>query len=273
MSVLPTEVTELPRPLPDAAAPNPATTPRRPPRTPLRAAASLLLLALPVLTAAHHARPAPYGDHLTVHARVPHTTPPQPRSHPPAPAHLRTHTTAIEAHDPRTGVPLWRYAREGRRPLASLHARVEVITLWDDGMVTDTDGRSVRWHRALPAARAWLAAHGGAGVLRPLGRGILAVVTPGRVSAYRIADGDLRWMLPAREGCAFEAARAVRHGEALLIAQPCRPDVAWTAQVIALDDLGRITSQRKPLGNEAGTAGRGARLEHADPEKVVARPR
>ncbi|GAA4089123.1 hypothetical protein [Streptomyces shaanxiensis] len=275
MIVLPTEVTEQPRPLPEAA-PNPATTPRRPPRAPLLAAASLLLLALPVLTAAHHARPAPYGDHLTVHARVPHATPPPLRPHPQAPAHLRTHTTAIEAHDPRTGHPLWRYAREGRRPLTSLHARpharVDVITLWDDGMVTDTDGRSVRWHRALPAAGDWLPAHGGTGVLRPLGRGMLAVVTPGRVVAYRIADGDLRWVLPAREGCAFEPARAERHGGALLLAQPC-PRAAWTAQLIAVDDLGRITPDRRPLGNEVREEGARPRLEHADPRKVVARPR
>ncbi|WP_063762132.1 hypothetical protein [Streptomyces bicolor] len=205
--------------------------------------ALLLLLAPPLLTAAHHARPTPYGDHLTTHASVhshahhattaqattPHAPPPQ---QPPTP-HLRTTPTAIEAYDPRTGTPHWRYTREGRRPLTSLpltspHARVDVITLWDDGMVTDTDGRTVRWHRALPAARDWLAAHGGAGVLRPLGRGMLAVVTPRRVFAYRIADGDLRWVLPAREGCAFEPARAEHHGEVLLLAQPC-PRAAWTA--------------------------------------------
>ncbi|MGI5374417.1 hypothetical protein ACQEV2_09245 [Streptomyces sp. CA-251387] len=237
--------------------PAPGTTPRRflhVPR-PLRAAALVLLLAAPLLTAAHHARPTPYGDHLTVHARVRHTTAQQPTT-----TRLRTRGTAVEAYAPRTGTTRWRYTREGRRPLTSLrlaplHARVEAITLWDDGMVTDTDGRTVRWHRALPAARDWLPAHGGTGVLRPLGRGILAVVTPRRVLAYRIADGDLRWVLPAREGCAFEPARAVHHGRELLVAQPC-PRAAWTAQLIAVDDLGRIAPHRRPLGNEVrkGTA-------------------
>ncbi|MFI6010749.1 hypothetical protein ACIBAG_18355 [Streptomyces sp. NPDC051243] len=261
----------------------------------------LLLLAPPLLTAAHHTRPTPYGDHLTTHVTVPphahhattpHAPPPQRTSTP----HLRTTPTAIEVYAPHTGTPLWRYTREGRRPLTSLpltsppapalssrssrssllvpppHARVDVITLWDDGMVTDTDGRTVRWHRALPAARDWLAARGGTGVLRPLGRGMLAVVTPRRVAAYRIADGDLRWVLPAREGCAFEPARAERHGEVLLLAQPC-PRAAWTAQLIALDDLGRITPHRKPLGNEVRGEGAERASEHVNPEKVVARPR
>ncbi|WP_369270185.1 hypothetical protein AB5J55_09305 [Streptomyces sp. R11] len=213
-----------------------------------------LLLAPPLLAIAHHARPAPYGDHLTVHAvhaaahaRVrPATTPRQPQ---PPPTPLRTRGAAIEAHHPVTGAPLWRYAREGRRPLTSLHTRGEAITLWDDGMVTATDGRSVRWHRALPAADEWLPDHGSTGVLHALGRGMLAVVTPHRVAAYRIADGDLRWVLPAREGCAFRPARAVHHGKTLLLAQPCT-GADRTAQVIAVDDLGQITPHRRPLGNE-----------------------
>ncbi|MEV5347994.1 hypothetical protein [Streptomyces achromogenes] len=80
----------------------------------------------------------------------------------------------------------------GHRPVVVLPARAEAITLWDDGLLTATDGRTVRWHRALPDAAEWLPAHGGAGVLRPLGHGILAVVPPRRVAAYRTADGDLR---------------------------------------------------------------------------------
>ncbi|WP_328428639.1 hypothetical protein [Streptomyces sp. NBC_00443] len=215
-----------------------------------------LLLAPPLLAIAHHTRPAPYGDHLTVHAAAPArvrpaTTPQQPQQ-PPTP--LRTRRAAIEARHPVTGAPLWRYAREGRRPLTSLHTRGEAITLWDDGMVTATDGRSVRWHRALPAADEWLPAHGGAGVLHALGRGMLAVVTPHRVAAYRIADGDLRWVLPAREDCAFEPARAVRHGKTLLLAQPCTRAVR-TVQVIAVDGLGQITPHRRPLGNEVRERG------------------
>ncbi|MDF3148466.1 hypothetical protein, partial [Streptomyces sp. T21Q-yed] len=212
-----------------------------------------------------------------VHARVRQataaTTPPQPTA-----THFRTLGAGIEAYDARTGETHWRYTREDRRPRMSLpvrmplHARVDVITLWDDGMVTDTDGRSVRWHRALPAADEWLPAQGGTGVLRPLGRGVLAVVTPRRVSAYRIADGDLRWVLPAREGCAFEPARAEHHGRALLIAQPCA-HAAWTAQLIAVDDLGRIAPHRRPLGNEVVQDGGRPRPEHLNPEKVVARHR
>jgi hypothetical protein len=144
-----------------------------------------------------------------------------------------------------------------------------VITLWDDGLVTDTDGRTVRWHRALPAAADWLPAQGGSGVLRLLGRGMLGVVTPHRVVAYRIADGDLRWVLPAREGCAFAPGRAVRHRGVLLLAQPCPRAVAWTAQLIAIDDLGRVVASRRPLRNDLP----GREIEHPNAEKVVASPR
>ena len=238
---------------------------RRPPSGPGCSAPLLaLLLAIPLLAVAHHTRPAPYGDHLTVpvtaRARVAATR---------GSAHGAPHS---RAHDPRTGALHWRYAREGRRPLTSMHARGDAITLWDDGLVTATDGRTVRWHRALPAPGDWLPAHGATGVLRALGHGMLAVVTPPRIAAYRIADGDLRWMLPAREGCAFEPERAVHHGKALLVAQPC-PRAAWTAQLIAVDDLGRITAHRRPLGNEVPDEGGGPRLEHPHPEKVLARPR
>ncbi|GAA3307056.1 hypothetical protein GCM10020295_64910 [Streptomyces cinereospinus] len=172
-----------------------------------------------------------------MHARVPHAEP-----------HLRVRRAAVEAYDRATGLVRWRYAREGRRPLTVLPARGEAIALWDDGLVTDTDGTSVRWHRALPAAADWLPAHGGTGVLRPLGGGILAVVTPRRIAAYRTADGDLRWVLPARKGCVFRPERALRHGRALLVAQPC-PRAAWTGRLVAVDDLGRITPHRTPLGN------------------------
>ncbi|MDH6216054.1 hypothetical protein [Streptomyces pseudovenezuelae] len=76
-------------------------------------------------------------------------------------------------------------------------------------------------------------------------------------------------MLPANEGCAFEPGRAVRHARVLLVAQPCAADADWTAQLIAVDDLGRITPGRTPLGN--GLPGK--RPEHANAEKVLARPR
>ncbi|MGW7547534.1 hypothetical protein ACWGKQ_41500 [Streptomyces sp. NPDC054770] len=235
----------------------PGTPPARPGRPPARRSlkgplALVLLLAAGLLAVAHQIRPAPYGDHLT----------------PGPPAHTaRARGGAVEAYDGRA--LRWRYARVGRRPLSVLPTRGEAITVWDDGLVTDTDGRSVRWHRALPAAADWLRARGGAGVLRPLGRGILAVVTPARIAAYRTADGDLRWVLPARAGCAFRPERAVRHGRALLLAQPCAHG-AWTAQLVAVDDLGGIAPHRTPLGNERPGAGR---PEHPRTEKALAPPR
>ncbi|MFF1740283.1 hypothetical protein [Streptomyces mirabilis] len=211
-----------------------------------RAARALLpvIVAL-LLTAAHEARPAPYGDRLVAHARVAygHGTRQPP---------LRATKAAVEAYDGRTGHPRWTYAREGRRPVAVLPARGHAIALWDDGLVTDTargDGSAVRWHRALPGAAGWLADHGASGVLRPLGTRMLAVITPWRVAAYRIADGDLRWTLPARYGCSFTPERALRHGEALLIAQPCATGDSWTTELVAVDDLGRVTPHRTPLGN------------------------
>ncbi|MFD4527226.1 hypothetical protein ACFWP7_25460 [Streptomyces sp. NPDC058470] len=185
---------------------------------------------------------------------------------------LRTAKDAVEAYDEATGRPRWSYAREGHRPLAVVPARGDAIALWDDGLVTDTapGGNAVRWHRALPGAAPWLGTQGGSGVLRPLGARMLAVVTPQRITAYRIADGDLRWVLPARRGCEFVPTRAVRHGRALLIAQPCPDDGGtddWTAEIIAVDDLGRITPDRTPLGNERHSA------ERPKAEKTVARPR
>ncbi|MFD5711818.1 hypothetical protein ACFWHW_15730 [Streptomyces pharetrae] len=221
------------------------------------------LLAVPLLAAAHEARRAPFGDRLSAYTRVV-----DERA-----VRTRVHGAAVEARDPHSGALRWRHTRDGRRPLAVLHARGEAIALWDDGLVTDTDGRRVRWHRALPAAAGWLRAQGGTGVLRPLGRDMLAVVTPSRVTAYRVADGDLRWVLPARQGCAFAPARAVRHSGALLLAQPCAPSAAWTAQLVAVDALGRITPRRRPLGDAVPPGRHGAPTEHPSAEKVVAPPR
>lgn len=267
MSAVPIEAAEARGSAP-ATAGSPA--PRLLPPAARRGTARALLpvaVAL-LLTAAHETRPAPYGDRLVLHARVEHEqgAPRQPT--------LRTTWTTVEAYDEATGRPRWSYAREGRRPLAVVPARGHAIALWDDGLVTDTargDGSAVRWHRALPGAARWLADHRAAGVLRPLGAQVLAVITPRRVAAYRIADGDLRWTLPARHGCAFAPERAVRHGAALLIAQPCALTDSWTTELVAVDDLGRITPHRKPLANER----RGERhsVEHPQSEKVVARPR
>ncbi|WP_447036615.1 outer membrane protein assembly factor BamB family protein [Streptomyces sp. DSM 118878] len=230
---------------------------------------ALALLAVPLITAAHHSRPAPYGDRLTVHARV-------DGAGPQAPPGLRTRGGAVQAYDRGSGEARWTYTRKGRTPLTLLTAPGHAFALWSDGLVTDTAtetgtgargarGGSVRWHRAIPASAAWLRtpeARGGAGVLRPLAPGarMLAVVTPHRIAAYRAADGDLRWVLPARRGCAFEPARSVRRGGALMVAQPCTgPAASWTSQVIAVDDYGRIVPGRTPLGNGdlAGGAARG----------------
>lgn len=270
MIAVPIEAAEVKQSVP-ATTGTPALR-RLPPAARRRAARALLPVAVALLlTAAHEARPAPYGDRLASHARVAHG---HGHGHGTRQPPLRTTEAAVEAYDGATGHPRWTYAREGRHPVAVLPARGHAIALWDDGLVTDTargDGSAVRWHRALPGAARWLAAHGATGVLRPLGAGMLAVITPWRVAAYRIADGDLRWTLPARYGCAFAPARAVRHGAALLIAQPCAAADSWTTELVAIDDLGRITPHRMPLGNEQ----RGERhsAEHPHPEKVVARPR
>ncbi|MGW3634487.1 hypothetical protein ACWD7F_30800 [Streptomyces sp. NPDC005122] len=210
---------------------------------------ALVLVAVPLLLAvAHQARPAPYGDRLALHARVERAQGAPPPSRPP----LRTTAAAVEAYDAATGRARWTYAREGHRPLAVLPARGHAIALWDDGLVTDTtrrDGSAVRWHRALPQAARWLAGHEATGVLRLLGDGMLAVITPERVAAYRVADGDLRWVLPARPGCRFAPARAVRHGAVLLIARPCPAEDRWTDGLVAVDDLGVVAPHRAPTGS------------------------
>ncbi|MEU6843144.1 hypothetical protein ABZ930_14865 [Streptomyces sp. NPDC046716] len=202
------------------------------------------LLALLLIGAAQGTRPHPFGDHLARGA-----------DRPGAPA-LRTSGGAVEAYDAEG--TRWRHAREGRRALAVLPVAGHAFALWSDGLVTDTErgtAAAVRWHRAVPDAAPWLrtpGAHGGAGVLRPLDPAarMLAVVTPHRIAAYRTADGDLRWVLPARAGCAFAPAGALRRGTALLIAQPCAGhDTDWSDQIIAVDDLGRIAPHRTPLGN------------------------
>ncbi|MFD1309968.1 hypothetical protein [Streptomyces kaempferi] len=246
-----------------------------PPAVRRRTARALLLVAVavavaPLLAVAHQTRPAPYGDRLVLHARVEHEPAPPPRSRPP----LRTTAAAVEAYDATTGRARWTYAREGRRPLAVLPARGHAIALWDDGLVTDTarrDGSAVRWHRALPQAARWLADHEATGVLRLLGGGMLAVITPERVAAYRVADGDLRWILPARPGCRLAPARALRHGAVLLIARPCPAEDRWTAGLVAVDDLGVVAPHRAPLGN--GQRGERHSAGHPRPGKVVAPPR
>ncbi|WP_328846540.1 hypothetical protein [Streptomyces sp. NBC_00258] len=86
-------------------------------------------------------------------------------------------------------------------------------------------------------------------------------------------DRDLRWVLPTRPSRVFPQglrprtrAGGVRREPVLLVAQRC-PERAWTARLIAVDDLGRITPHRTPLGNESHTS------EHPHAEKVVASPR
>ncbi|MFI5807375.1 hypothetical protein [Streptomyces sp. NPDC051561] len=206
-------------------------------------------LAVPLLTAAHQARPAPYGDRLIT--RAPGATPDPP---------LRVRAAAVEAYDRADGRTRWAYTRTGHRPLAVHPAPGHAFTLWSDGLITDTaraDGRQVRWHRAIPGfdGRA-------AGVLQPLdpAAAMLAVVTPHHIAAYRTADGDLRWLLPARPGCAFAAPGTVRRATGasytLLIAQPCTEPASWTDQLIAVDALGWVAPDRDPLGNGPSAARR-----------------
>ncbi|MDJ0461829.1 PQQ-binding-like beta-propeller repeat protein [Streptomyces sp. H27-C3] len=205
------------------------------------------VLALPLVAAAHQARPAPYGDHLTVRAPAAG----------PDPA-LRTEGGAVEAYDGVSGRRHWTYTREGRRPLALRPAPGHAFALWSDGLITDTaraDGRRVHWHRAVPGLADWLAGRPGraAGVLQALDpqARMLAVVTPRRIAAYRTVDGDLRWVLPAARGCTFEPHRSVHARGALIVAQSCGADASWTGELVAVDDLGRITPDRTPLGNAA----------------------
>lgn len=203
-------------------------------------------LALFLATAAHQARPAPYGDRLTTHSAAAR----------PDPA-VRVTGEAVEAYDASSGRRHWTHTRAGRRPLAVRPAPGHAFALWSDGLVTDTartTGRTVRWHRAVPGLAHWLAAGGpgrATGVLQPLdpGTGMLAVVTRRRIAAYRTVDGDLRWVLPAEPGCVFDARRTARTGGALLVAQPCGAAASWTTELVAVDGLGRIVPDRTPLGN------------------------
>ncbi|MFF4184333.1 hypothetical protein ACFYZ9_14170 [Streptomyces sp. NPDC001691] len=212
-------------------------------RTRLALTAVAAVLALPLVTAAQHVGRTPYGDHFVRLA-----APGPDRSA------VRIRGAAVESYDPGTGARGWTYGRQGSRPLALYRAPGHTFALWTDGMVTDTGARRVRWHRAVPGLGDWLTGRPerAAGVLQPLDAevGMLAVVTPRRVSAFRAADGDLRWLLPAREGCAFDPGRTAHTGGVLLLAQPCRGRVAWSRELAAVDGLGKITPGRTPLGND-----------------------
>ncbi|MFJ5274099.1 hypothetical protein [Streptomyces sp. NPDC088358] len=236
-----------------------------------RTARGLLLVAVALLLAvAHQVRPAAYGDRLVLPARGEHAQGTPLPSRPP----LRTAGATVEAYDAATGRARWTYVRQGHRPLAMLRARGDAIALWDDGLVTDTtrrDGSAVRRHRALPGTARRLADHEGTGVLRLLREGMLAVITPERVAAYRLADGDLRWIVPTRPGCRFVPARAVRHGAVLLIARPCPAEERWAAGLVAVDDLGVVTPHRAPPVD--GRRGERHSAEPPRPGKVVAPPR
>lgn len=200
---------------------------------------AVLLVVLPLAVAAHRARAAAYGDLVT----------PRPAAAEQAPRLLDGR--AVTEHR-------WTYTRTGGSPLAARAFADHVVVLWDDGLVTDSSlpGGAVRWHRAIPEAAGWLArpeGRRGDGVLQPLDRdgGMIAVVTPHRIAGYRAADGDLRWVLPARHGCAFQPSRALPRGSAVVVAQPCADHrAAWTSELIAVDSLGRVAPGRTPLGNK-----------------------
>ncbi|MFD7317625.1 hypothetical protein [Streptomyces sp. NPDC059883] len=290
------------RPGPRPGRPGPRTGPRTGPRgrfryrprrrTRLLLAALSAVLAVPLVTAARQSRDFPFDDRLTVHT----TAAPGPTAQEPD---LRTAGPRVEARDPGSGTLRWVHERTGSRPLALAAGPGHAFALWSDGLVTDTErvtGSAVRWHRALPGLADWLAAGPGraAGVLQPLAPGsrMLAVVTPQRIVAFRAGDGDLRWVLPAARGCAFDPGRYVRTAGILLVAQPCPGHTDWTAELMAVDDLGRIVPGRTPLRNDLRDDPRhdlrgaprneppsGVPEEFPDhrpgdrPEKAVARPR
>ncbi len=160
-----------------------------------------------------------------------------------------------------------------------LAAPGHAFTLWSDGLVTDTErdgGGAVRWHRAIPESAGWLrtpAARGGTGVLRPLtsGAGMLAVITPRRIAAYRTADGDLRWVLPpAAAAPSHRPARSTGTAPSWSPSPARAPAASWTAQVVAVDDLGRIVPGRTPLGNGDLERGDGGGRGRRQPRKLVA---
>ncbi|MGW2508849.1 hypothetical protein ACWC0A_05335 [Streptomyces scopuliridis] len=224
-------------------------SPRR--RTRLLLAALSAVLAVPLVTAGHQSRHLPFDDRLTVHTTA---APGPPAAQEPV---LRTAGLRVEARDPRSGTLRWVHERTGSRPLALAVGPGHAFALWSDGLVTDTErvtGSAVRWHRALPGLADWLAAESGraAGVLQPLAPGarMIAVVTPQRIAAFRAGDGDLRWVLPAARGCAFDPGRYVRTAGILLVAQPCPGHTNWAAELMAVDDLGRIVPGRTPLRND-----------------------
>ncbi|MFB0618986.1 hypothetical protein [Streptomyces sp. AGS-58] len=62
-------------------------------------------------------------------------------------------------------------------------------------------------------------------------------------------DGDPRRVPPGHRGCLCRPHPAVRRGAAPLPAQPYA-HTAWTGQLVALDDRGRITPGRDPLGDD-----------------------
>ncbi|MFJ9026961.1 hypothetical protein ACIRQP_00250 [Streptomyces sp. NPDC102274] len=257
--------------------------PRR--RTRLVLAALSVVVAVPLVTAAQQSRNVPFDDRLTVHTTA---APGPPAAQEPV---LRASGPRVEARDPGSGTLRWVHERTGSRPLALAAGPGHAFALWSDGLVTDTErvaGSAVRWHRALPGLADWLAADSGraAGVLQPLAPGarMLAVVTPQRIVAFRVDDGDLRWVLPAARGCAFEPGRYVRVAGILLVAQPCPGHTDWTAELMAVDDLGRIVPGRTPLRNDLrglppNDRPSGVSNELSDhrpgdrPEKAVARPR
>ncbi|MFG3285838.1 hypothetical protein [Streptomyces sp. NPDC048111] len=225
-------------------------------RTRLALTAVAAVLALPLVTAAQHADRTPFGDRFDRR-----TAPTSASAFDP----VRIRGAAVEAYDRGTGTRRWTYTRRDSRPLALYRAPGHAFALWADGMITDTGPQRVRWHRAVPGLAGWLAERPGraAGVLQPLDAQarMLAVVIPERVSAFRAADGDLRWLLPAHPGCAFDPGRTARTRGVLLVAQPCGGPGAPGPERAAVDGLGRITPGRTPLGNDLPFSGRGARPE------------
>ncbi|MGW2422380.1 hypothetical protein ACWC0C_24500 [Streptomyces sp. NPDC001709] len=153
-----------------------------------------------------------------------------------------------------------------------------MIALRADGLLTGAEDLPVRRHRALPGADEWLHVEGGTGVLRALGHGILAVVTPHRAASprTRIADGGLRRVRPVHASRAFRAERAVRRGARRAAGPADRPAVHTGRRDRAAGGPGRPRADHPgpyaPRQRSSVTIS-AARAERTDVEKPLARPR
>ncbi|MGW4809869.1 hypothetical protein [Kitasatospora sp. NPDC004272] len=211
------------------------------PRSVLPAAAVLLVLAAGA--AAHANRPEPFGDRVVPGAAD--ASPVSAQSTGTEQADFRV-GPGVEVYSTSTGERLWSYRREGATALHLTRLAGDVVTVWDDGMITavDTADHSVRWHRSVPGLADWLRADGEPGAadrtetqrkqqmtrravdaLRPspdqVNDAFVTVVTPGLLMGFRERDGDLRFNAQPPTGCEFLPARAAATDDAVLVPRLC----------------------------------------------------